>query len=225
MPPDLAVDLVRPSDLVALTVEGYDVELVSGSSPVIRPKQGTTGRLVVRRRLPACRGASASTRVWPRFPAERSGERATPDDTPNPVDGPNARPTPPIDARPARTSRLVFELPAGESIPFTTSGILEALGRLKLLVHPLAKPRQGRTRVPVDGSVLHLPGGLIATAEAAGLVVSRAPRGMAVPDPTTAAGLSALARDARTGPLIPRHARRNFDRRARDRGGVPGRAA
>jgi hypothetical protein len=64
-------------------------------------------------------------------------------------------------------------------------------------VHPLAKPRQGRRRIPDDGAVFHLPDGLIATADASGLVVSRAPRGMEVPDPTTASGLSTLARDAR----------------------------
>ena len=65
-----------------------------------------------------------------------------------PLDGPAARPVPPIPARPAQTSRLVLELPAGDSIPFTTPGVLEALGRLELLVHPLAKPRQGRTPIP-----------------------------------------------------------------------------
>ena len=46
--PDLVVDLVRPKDLVALTIEGFDVELVGGGSPAIRPTQGKTGRLVVR---------------------------------------------------------------------------------------------------------------------------------------------------------------------------------
>jgi hypothetical protein len=88
-------------------------------------------------------------------------------------------------------------LPAEETIAFSRAGILEALGRLPLLVHPLAKPRAGRTRVPEVGAVFHLPGGLIATTEATGLVVSRAPRGMEVPDPATTAGLSTLARDAR----------------------------
>jgi len=155
-----------------------------------------TGRLVVRLAYQHVAERAIYEGLAP-IPADNPASGQKPDDTPNPVDGPNARPTPPVDARPAQTSRLVFELPAGESIPFTTSGVLEALGRLKLLVHPLAKPRQGRTRIPVDGSVLHLPGGFIATAEAAGLVVSRAPRGTDVPDPTTAAGLSTLARDAR----------------------------
>jgi hypothetical protein len=201
--PDLVVDLVRPADLVALTVEGYDVELVSGQNPVIRPKPGKTGRLVVRLAYQhLAERAIYEGLVAAPVPANNPGENPAIDppatEVPaTPLDGPAARPVPPIPARPARTSRLVFELPAGDSIPFTTPGVLEALGRLELLVHPLAKPRQGRMRIPGEGTVFHLPGGLIATADAAGLVVSRAPRGMEIPDPKTASGLSALARDAR----------------------------
>jgi hypothetical protein len=196
---DLVVDLVRPIDLVALTVEGFDVELVGGGSPEIRPKHGKTGRLVVR--LAYQHVAERAIYEAPALaPANNPGQdpaKDPPADDPRPVDGEAARPIPPVPTRPARSSRLVFELPAGASIPFSTTGILEALGRLELLVHPLAKPRSGRTRIPVDGAVFHLPGGLIATAGAGGLVVSRAPRGLEVPDPTTSSGLSTLARDMR----------------------------
>jgi hypothetical protein len=197
--PDLVVDVVRPSDLVALTVEGHDVELVSGANPVIRPKVGKTGRLVVRLGYQHLAERAIYEAPAPVPADDPTGKKKIPAaDAEHPVDGPAARPTPPVAARPARTSRLVFELPAGESVPFSTVGILEALGRLRLLVHPLAKPRAGGTRVSSgDGVVLHLAGGFVATAEANTLVVSRAPRGLTVPDPTTAAGLSALARDAR----------------------------
>ncbi len=199
--PDLVVDLVRPSDLVALTLEGFDVELVGGAKPAIRPKQGKTGRLVVRLAFQhvaekAIYEVAAPIRVDTSPPPPLDPNKLQKLDT-RPVDGEAARPTLPIDARPARTSRLVLELPEGDTVPFSTAGILEALGRLELLVHPLAKPRAGRVRIPVDGAVLHLPGGLIATAAAGGLVVSPAPRGLEVPDPTTASGLSALARDMR----------------------------
>ena len=197
--PDLVVDLVRPKDLVALTIEGFDVELVGGGSPAIRPTQGKTGRLIVR--LGYQHTAERAIYEAPALaPADTPGQDPATDppaDDPRPVDGEAARPIPPVPARPARTSRLVFELPAGASIPFSTTGILEALGRLEPLVHPLAKPRSSRARTPVDGAVFHLPGGLIATAGAGGLVVSRAARGVAVPDPTTATGLSTLARDTR----------------------------
>jgi prefoldin subunit 5 len=195
--PDLVVDLVRPSDLVALTVEGFDVELVGGEEPAIKPKQGTTGRLVVRLAYQHL-AERAIYEVGAPVPDPSNPDSATPGtDAEHPADGEAARPIPPVPARPARTSRLVFELPAGQSVPFSSSGILEALGRLELLVHPLAKPRTGRARAPADGTVFHLPGGLIATAGADALVVSRAPRSLEVPDPRTAAGLSALARDLR----------------------------
>jgi hypothetical protein len=201
--PDLVVDLVRPSDLVALTVEGFDVELVGGGNPAIRAKRGKTGRLVVRLAYQhAAEKAIYEVAAPIRVEAPGPPPPLTPttvqkvDDT-RPDDGESARPTPPVEARPARTSRLVFELPEGDSVAFSTVGILEALARLELLVHPLAKPRTGRARIPVDGAVFHLPGGLIATAGTEGLVVSRAPRGVEVPDPKTAAGLSALARDTR----------------------------
>jgi hypothetical protein len=194
--PDLVVDLVRPADLVALTLEGYDVELVSGTKPVIRPIQGKTGRLVVRLAYQHTAERAIYEGIAP-VPANNPATGQVPDTPPTPVDGPAARPVPPIPARPARASRLVFELPEGDEVPFSTPGVLEALARLKLLVHPLAKPREGRTKVPEPGGVFHLPGGLIATAGPTGLVVSRTPRGTEVPDPRTAVGLATLARDAR----------------------------
>lgn len=193
--PDVVVDVIRPSDLVALTVEGYDVELVTGDNPLIRPKDAGRGRLVVQLAYQHLAERAIYEGSAP-IPNETSPNGPSVPDA-APVDGENVRHAPPISARPARGSRLVFEVPAGEEIPFTTSGILEALGRLEMLVHPLAKQRQGRTRAVVDGPILHLPGGLIATAGPGELVVSRAGRGVAVPDPATASGLSALARDGR----------------------------
>ena len=197
--PDLVVDLVRPADLVALTVEGYDVELVSGKNPRIRPKPGMTGRLIVRLAYQhvAERAIYEGLVPAPVPGKDPAGAPTVPEIPASPLDGPAARPVPPIPARPAQTSRLVLELPGRRLDPVQHAGVLEALGRLELLVHPLAKPRLGRTPVPGTGTVFHLPGGLIATADAAGLVVSRAPARMEIPDPKTASGLSALARDAR----------------------------
>jgi hypothetical protein len=196
VPPDLVVDLIRPADLVAVSVEGYDVELVTGANPRIRAKEEETGRLVVR------------------LSYQHLGERAiyegldpvpVPDES-NPTQPPVNQPAPggeppghvaPIQARPAKTSRLVFEVPTGVEIAFSSAGILDALSRLPMLVHPLAKPREGRTRVPAEGPVFHLPDGLIATLDPEGLVVSRARRRSEIPDTATASGLSALARDGR----------------------------
>lgn len=196
--PDLVVDVIRPSDLVALTVEGYDVELVAGADPFIRPKKEANGRLVVRLAYQHLAERAIYEGLAP-VPNETGpkGPAAPPVDDTRLPDGENARHNAPIPARPARGSRLVFEVPAGEKIQFSTEGLLEALGRLPMLVHPLAKPRQGRIRSRLEGPTFHLPGGLLAAAGPAGLVVSRAPKSADVPDPATPAGLSALARDAR----------------------------
>ena len=66
-----------------------------------------------------------------------------------------------------------------------------------MVVHPLAKPRAGITRRPSSGLDFHLPGGLIATAGSTGVVITKAPRGIDVPDPSTAAGMARIARDVR----------------------------
>lgn len=51
----------------------------------------------------------------------------------DPVDPPGTRTTPPVDVRPARATRLVFEVPADESIELSTAGLLGALGRLEMV--------------------------------------------------------------------------------------------
>ena len=171
--PDLVIDLIRPDDLVAFTVEGYDVELVGGQRPRIRPKADGTSRLVVR------------------FATQHLFEFAL-----NEIDPPPSH-TPPVAALPARSSRLVFALAEDERVPFSSEGILEAIGRLPMLVHPMATARPARRAATAGGSPLHLPGGLIATVGPTGLIVSRAGRGIDVPDPTTREGLARLARDGR----------------------------
>jgi hypothetical protein len=171
--PDLVIDLIRPDDLVAFTVEGYDVELVGGQRPRIRPKADGTGRLVVR------------------FATQHLFESALYETDPPPSH------TPPVDALPARSSRLVFALAEDERVPFSSEGILEAIRRLPMLVHPMATPRPRRRGATAEGGFLHLPGGLIATVGPSGLVLSRAGRGIDVPDATTREGLARLSRDGR----------------------------
>lgn len=192
--PSLVVDLVRPSDLVALTVEGYDVELVAGKDAHIRPEDGATARLVVR--LPFQHLAERAI-YEAAAPVPDESDPTKPPIQQAAADDENTRPVPPILARPARGSRIVLDLPQGETIPFTVAGILEAIGRLEMVVHPLALPRQGSITIPRDGPILHLPGGLIAAVGDQGLVVSTAPQRMARPDPATTAGLAELARDQR----------------------------
>jgi hypothetical protein len=202
--PDLVVDLVRPSDLAAFTVEAYGVELLGGGRPRVRPKRGETGRMVVRFAYQhAAERAIYEEQSPVPFPdPTKPPPPGDPDPTQEPVrqDPPPGEPSthvPPIEARPARASRLVFELAEGDEIAFTAEGFLDALARLPMLVHPLAIPSVERTTVPAEGPVLHLPGGLVATVTPDELVISRAPRGADIPDPSTAHGLARLSRDGR----------------------------
>ena len=192
----LVIDLVRAADLVALTIEAHGMELFAGASgTVLRPRGGEKARLVVR------------------FPFQHMAERAIyeqrakvpnegnpdgkPIDDPAAPDGEGARPTPPIPARPARGSRLVLDVPEGERIPFSSKGLLAAIGRLPIAVHPLARPGEAPApRQPAGGASLILPGGLLGWINDGGITLQKAARSL-IPDTGTAVGASAVARDLR----------------------------
>lgn len=198
--PDFTFDVFRPADLVAFTVECYGLELFGGANPLLRPKQGSSSRFVVQLSF-----QHLAERAIYEAPAPVPNQ-SSPDGPPAAdiasVDGEIERPVPPIPARPARPSRLVFDVPSDTEIPFTVAGILEAMGRLPMVVHPLAKPRSGPFLIRPGGPVLHLPGGMVATLGTRGVAVTRATRGTPIPDASTAAGISALARDLRRARAI-----------------------
>ena len=196
--PSIVFDVIRPADLVALTVHGYGVELVGGRRPHLRP----------------ARDGEAQALLVVHFDWQHLGEFAlyegeapipNPDDPsgppePGPPADPNANHKPPIPARPARPSRVVLEVGPGERIEFSSDGILDALGRLPMVVHPLAQPRQGRVRVPGLGTQVLVPGGLLATLHGRQLVLSPARRRdlRRGPDLSTAVGIAEMARNAHT---------------------------
>jgi hypothetical protein len=121
----------------------------------------------------------------------------TPEADPTPSD-PGVMVTPLVDVRPARSSRLVFAVPEGETIEFSSTGILDAMQRLELTVHPLALPSDAPTTGSIgDAPFVFLPGGLVAHLEADGPLIARAARGMTPPDTSTAEGLSLQARELR----------------------------
>jgi hypothetical protein len=174
------VDLVRPEDLVALNVEAIGCELVGGKGPLLRPLVGeTAARLVVRYTF--------------QHLAERAfyeGGKISIVDPADPANPPkpgsqvaDPRPSPPVEARAANGSRLVFEIPAGETIPFSTAGILAAISRLKPLVHKLAVPGaapsgQSQLASGLLGGVrlIALPDGLIGALSGTSLHARRARR-------------------------------------------------
>ncbi|MFF4010646.1 hypothetical protein [Streptomyces sp. NPDC001717] len=187
--PGVHVDLVRPGDLVALSVFAAGCRLVTGGAggqPRLEPLPGQQARLVVR------------------FPFQHLGEqavyegRSTPTAPPlyvpgpagqptvappaGPGEGPQARVTPPVAVFPARASRLVFDIPQGDSIEFSSAGILAAMSRLRMRVPPLARPGDARAGdgirprepEPPTSPVLFLHDGVVADLTPLGAVVREA---------------------------------------------------
>ena len=100
----------------------------------------------------------------------------------------HVEPTAPVNGLAARASRLVFRIPAGKNIEFSTRGILAALSELELIVHDMAKPgdaplagRSGRGAEPPPDPFLVRPtelllGSHLATVSGAALTLTRATR-------------------------------------------------
>jgi hypothetical protein len=164
-PPDLVVDVIRGADLVAMRFECYGVELIVQRDPVLRAGRDG-GHLIAHYTF--------------QHLAERAiyEEKVVPpvDDDHSDPDPPGASFHPPIPARPAKASRVVFAIPAGAEIPFTTTGLLEAMTQLEMAVHPLARPRARGFPFP-RGGVITLGQGLVAAVTDRGLVVGPPPRG------------------------------------------------
>lgn len=218
---DIVVDLIRPHDLVSLTVT------IRGAHK--RPAQGRAcAQLVV---------AGEDGRMFVDFAFQHVHEQATyeaagafvpanpgqpgvpgssgPDDMPQTAP-PSAAPpaTPPVQLRAARTTRLVFRIPDGTRFDFSTAGILGVIPWLPPVLHPHGESpgvRPPRYELPVD-TVHPLPlpfpvvyyalqGDLVATVNATGVTIARmttAQRRNRVADPSTVLGRAALARNART---------------------------
>jgi hypothetical protein len=192
--PAVHVDLVRAADLVALSIDAVQCELVAGGNtpPALRPIRGENARLIVNYAYQHLgeqaiyEGPTGAEEILVPDEKPPNAGRPVPDQaTP---DGPDARPEPPIAVLPARSTRLVFALAEDESIEFSSAGILAALQVLEPLVHPLALPGDKPTTGSVgDSPFIILPGGLVAHLEAEGPLVTKA----------TAALGSGLARDGR----------------------------
>ncbi len=202
--PDIVVDVMRSEDLAAFTVEGYDLELVVGDAPILRPTPDNDGLLLVR--FPFQNLAEDAIYETPE--GGRPPQVPHPDDpTLPPIDDPDfdpsdARPVPPIDARPAKNSRLVFRVPQGDEIEFSTQGILDAMGDLEMVVHSLAMPRPPALPGPIEGPIFELPGGFTGVLATDGLIVRAGTEDIVRGEATPAEALSAHARDARRARAI-----------------------
>jgi hypothetical protein len=113
------VRLTRAADMVDLHVRLVDVSLDRSTKPAaLRVTEGKRGLLVVE------------------LQPQHLGEEAGTEDTSGLTNPPSLASI--LWIRAARSSRLVFALEAGEAVPFTSRGLLEAFGRLPLVLAPLA---------------------------------------------------------------------------------------
>ena len=214
--PTVHVDLIRSADLVALSVDAVGCELVSGGSEPahLRPIAGFAGPHLVVTYAFQHVGEEAVYEGHPvsglPVPNEFDHSQKPVNELLPPGHDPNARVTPPVAARAARGSRLVFTIPAGETIEFSRSGLLEAMGRLELALHKLAAPGdapsagrtgKGESAANPGHSLVVLPGGLVAKVSDGAIEVSKASatllRELGVPPPDSLAGITFQARELR----------------------------
>jgi hypothetical protein len=169
--------LLRPTDLVNLEVLAFRCRLADGDDGPVLLAAADGAWLEVRFTF-----QHVAERAWyavdSDVPSSRPATGQTPKSKP-PTETPGAPEEPeepPTDARAAHGSRLVYELPVGERIAFTTTGLLTALSRLRLRVPALATPRPESRRVPAFQDVLApLGGGLALTRVDGRLLVREAP--------------------------------------------------
>ncbi|WP_235531953.1 hypothetical protein [Pelomonas sp. Root1237] len=140
--------VVRPDDLVALRIELVNVTRKPGSKPPVLAASGSGAASLIVHHPPQ----SIAEEVF--FEQQAAGT-GTPD-MPPPLDGKPAPSAvvpdndvdpPPIRARAANESRVVFEWPAGFECPYTLDGLLGAIRTLDMRVPPGALPRPAQRRV------------------------------------------------------------------------------
>lgn len=192
--PDVIVDVIRATDLVAMRVEAFGLSLVSGANPVLRAGEDG-GHLIVHlafQHMTERAIYEGLTNPKPPLPPED-------DPPPDPLD---ARHTPPELALAANASRLVFEVEAGLEIGYSSEGILAAIASLPMAVHPLAAPRAVRRGFPGLGVGLTLGADIVAVATTEGLFVGNATRARPAASTDTTRGLNEVMRDRRVARAI-----------------------
>lgn len=206
---DLVVDLVRPGDLVVATVTARGATLEPPTDPGAADACST---------LVAGAGATLYVDVPFQHGHEEASYEASPGTAQADPMNPEAAPKPatvtvlaasrPAQFRPARGSRLVFALPEGGRVPWTTPGILGVLPWLDAVLHPRAAapgkrppPYQLPTGKIIDlfpGIEVVLADGLVAVLrDSTVLLTKKSTAGMVVPDAGTLRGSAQLAANDR----------------------------
>lgn len=140
--------VVRPDDLLAMRVQLVGLEVVPGSPPRLR-RAGSGAAMLVLHHPPQ----SIAEEVF--YESPPPGVDTSKPDQPPPAAGkpPPSLPAdlnvdpPPVRARAAGESRVVFDWPSGFECDYTLAGVLGAVQQLSMKVSAAAKPRQGRGRI------------------------------------------------------------------------------
>ncbi len=143
--------VVRAEDLLALRIELKNIQITPGSPPKMTA-QGNSARLILHF-PPQAITEETFFEIPPQDfepPApDSAGEHPHPNkkDKPEPASGSEALRKPPIRARIADESRLVFKVPAGTAIDYTLEAILAACAEMEMVVAANAKPRSTRGKI------------------------------------------------------------------------------
>ena len=126
-------EVIRSADLVSLIVgtSGFDLD-----ADVLTVRDAGPGLLIFT--LPFQHLGEEATYEAGKVPVPNEGK---PTQKPGEQNGPSdATPPTPVGGIPARASRVVVEVPAGGTVEVSTAGLLDALERHPMVVHPLAVP-------------------------------------------------------------------------------------
>lgn len=134
-----SVHVLRPLDLTSFKASWEGLILHRQDAPKI--DLPGPGQLEVRTR-PRLVADNGPGHLIIEFAYQHVAEFATQDDK----SAPDLQP--PVPARAANPSKLVYAVPKGTAIDFTIEGLLEAMGSLELEVAPVATPSPGFTFLP-----------------------------------------------------------------------------
>ena len=140
--------VVRPDDLLALRIQLVNLVVVPGSPPRLRA-HGNGKALLVLHYPPQSIAEEVFFETPPAGVSEGDADRPprprSESDLPAMEDR-NVEP-PPVRARAAGESRVVFEWPDGFECDYTLAGVLDAVQSMAMNVPPGALPRQARSHV------------------------------------------------------------------------------
>jgi hypothetical protein len=144
--------VVRPDDLVALRVETRNLEIIpNGGAPRLRKKGSGASHLILH--FPP--QSFAEETFFEQRPPTLTDPAPKPGEPPKPTpSGSDPLRPPPVRARIANESRLVFTVPEGFDIEYSLASILAACRDLPLKVSAAAKPRVAKPRPLHIGDLL-----------------------------------------------------------------------